>query len=77
MILTENNVLILDEPNNHLDLEAVSALAWGLKEYKGTVIVVSHDRDLIETVATRIIAFTPKGIEVFDGSYSEYLAKKG
>ena len=46
MMLTEHNVLIMDEPNKHLDLEAVSAFAWGLEEYKGNVIVASHDRDL-------------------------------
>src|SRR5262249_24423726 len=45
MMLAEHNVIILDEPDNHLDLEAVSALSWGLEEYKGTVIVASHDRD--------------------------------
>jgi ATPase subunit of ABC transporter with duplicated ATPase domains len=76
MILSDHNTLILDEPNNHLDLEAVSALAWGLNEYKGTVVVASHDRDLIDKVATRIIAFEEDGIHVFDGPLEEYLAKK-
>lgn len=73
MMLTEHNVIILDEPNNHLDLEAVSALAWGLNEYKGTVVVASHDRDLISQVATKIIAFEPNGIRIFDGPLEEYL----
>lgn len=76
MMLADHNVLLLDEPNNHLDLEAVSALAWGLEEYKGTVIVVSHDRDLIDTVATKIIAFEADGVHLFDGPLEEYLAKK-
>ncbi len=76
MMLSPHNVIILDEPNNHLDLEAVSALAWGLEEYKGTVIVVSHDRDLIDTVATKIIAFEKDGIHFFDGGFEEYLASK-
>lgn len=76
MMLLEHNVLILDEPNNHLDLEAVSALAWGLEEYKGTVILASHDRDLISKVATKIIAFEEDGIEVFAGTLDEFLAKK-
>lgn len=76
MMLSEHNTLILDEPNGHLDLEAVSALAWGLEEYKGTVIVVGHDRDLIDKVANRIIAFEADGIHVFDGTYEEYQAKK-
>lgn len=77
MMLSEHNVLVLDEPNNHLDLEAVSALAWGLEEYKGTVILASHDRDLISTVAKKIIAFENDGIHIFDGPLEEYLASKG
>jgi ATPase subunit of ABC transporter with duplicated ATPase domains len=76
MMLSEHNLLILDEPNNHLDLEAVSALGWGLEEYKGSVIVASHDRDLISTVATKIIAFEADGIHVFEGNLEEYLAHK-
>lgn len=76
MMLSEHNMLILDEPNGHLDLEAVSALGWGLNEYKGTVILVSHDRDLIDNVANRIIAFEADGIHVFEGPLEEYLAKK-
>lgn len=76
MMLSEHNLLILDEPNNHLDLEAVSALGWGLSEYKGSVVVASHDRDLIATVATKIIAFEADGIHVFDGNLEEYLARK-
>ena len=76
LMLAEHNVLILDEPNGHLDLEAVSALAWGLTDYKGTVVVASHDRDLIDQVATKIIAFEADGIHIHDGPLEEYLAKK-
>lgn len=76
MLLSPHNTIILDEPNNHLDLEAVSALAWGLEEYKGTVIVASHDRDLISTVATKLIAFEEDGIHYFDGNLEAYLAQK-
>lgn len=77
MMLADHNVIILDEPNNHLDLEAVSALGWGLNEYKGTVIAVSHDRDLIDTFAQKIIAFEADGIKFFDGPLEAYLASKG
>ncbi len=77
MLLEDHNVLVMDEPNGHLDLEAVSALAWGLEEYKGTAIVVSHDRDLISNFATKIVAFEADGIHVFDGGFDEYLASKG
>lgn len=76
MLLSEHNLLILDEPNNHLDLEAVSALGWGLAEYKGTVVVASHDRDLITHVANKIIAFEDDGIHFFEGTLEEYLLRK-
>lgn len=76
MMLTEHNVILLDEPNGHLDLEAVSALAWGLEEYPGTVVVVSHDRDLIGQVATKLIAFEEDGIRIWDGKLEEYLERK-
>jgi len=76
MMLAEHNTIILDEPNGHLDLEAVSALGWGLADYKGTVVVASHDRDLIETVATKIIAFEEDGMHMHMGTLSEYFAKR-
>jgi ATPase subunit of ABC transporter with duplicated ATPase domains len=76
MMLCNYNVLLLDEPNNHLDLEAVSALAWGLQDYKGTAVVASHDRDLINRTATKIFAFEADGIHIFDGSLEEYLSAR-
>lgn len=76
MILSDHNTLVLDEPNNHLDLEAVSALGWGLSEYKGTVVLASHDRDLLDTVANKIIAFEEDGIHFFDGKLEQYLEQK-
>lgn len=76
MLLADHNTLILDEPNNHLDLEAVSALGWSLDEYKGTVVVASHDRDLIDCVAKKIIAFEEDGIHFHDGPLEEYLTTR-
>jgi ATPase subunit of ABC transporter with duplicated ATPase domains len=76
IILQDHNFLILDEPNNHLDLEAVSALAWGLNEYPGTVVVASHDRDLISSVATKLIAFEEDGTHFYDGTLDQYLEQK-
>jgi ATPase subunit of ABC transporter with duplicated ATPase domains len=73
MMMQKNPVLILDEPTNHLDLESVSALAEGLSIFPGTVFVVSHDRDLISEVATRVLSFTPDGVVNFLGTYDEYL----
>ncbi len=72
MMLCNYNVLILDEPNNHLDLEAVSALVWGLEDFKGTVIMAAHDRDLISNVANKLIAFEKNKIIFFEGTFAEY-----
>jgi len=76
LMITSPNFLVLDEPNNHLDLEAVSALAWGLEDFKGSVIVATHDRELINGFATKIIAFEEDGIHVHQGPLEEYLEKK-
>ncbi|MCI0381480.1 MAG: ATP-binding cassette domain-containing protein [Chlamydiae bacterium] len=76
LMLCNTNVLILDEPNNHLDLEAVSALGWALQDYKGTIIFASHDRDLINRGINRIFAFEEDGIHPFQGTLDEYLAWK-
>ncbi len=73
MMMQKHPILILDEPTNHLDLEAVSALAEALSLFPGTVFVVSHDRDLISDVATRILSFTKTGLIDFFGTYEEYL----
>ncbi|MGR3952519.1 MAG: ABC-F family ATP-binding cassette domain-containing protein [Chlamydia sp.] len=78
IILQDHNLLIMDEPNNHLDLEAVSALGWGLDEYKGTAIVASHDRDMVSRFAKKIIAFEAgHTIRCFDGTLDEYFAVYG
>ena len=76
LLLNNHNTLILDEPNNHLDLEAVSALGWGLSEFQGTAIVAAHDRDLINDFATKIISLEKEGIHVFDGNLEAYLSAK-
>ena len=74
LMLCNYNVLILDEPNNHLDLEAVSALSWALNDYKGTVIIASHDRQLLNQSATKLCAFEEKQLRIFDGPLDEYLS---
>lgn len=76
MMLCNYNVLILDEPNNHLDLEAVSALSWALQDFKGTVLIASHDRDLINNAATKIISFEDHTLRTFDGKLDEYFSIK-
>lgn len=74
LMLCNYNALVLDEPNNHLDLEAVSALSWALEDFKGTVVFASHDRDLIQKGATKLIAFEEDTVRVFDGGLDEYLS---
>ena len=69
----KNPVLIFDEPTNHLDLESVNALGEALNQFPGTVLLVTHDRDLINDVATRILSFTPEGILDYPGIYEDYL----
>ena len=76
LMLINQNTLILDEPNGHLDLESVSALGWALADYKGTVICAAHDRDLISSFANKIISLEEDGIHLFDGSLDEYLDQK-
>jgi ATPase subunit of ABC transporter with duplicated ATPase domains len=75
LILTKPNFLVFDEPTNHLDLEAINALNIALQRYEGTVLLVTHDHDLIDEVATRLWNFTADGIEDFQGPYSEWKGK--
>ena len=72
LMLQKPNVLVFDEPTNHLDLEAINALNIALQRYDGTVLLVTHDHELIDEVATRIWHFDKNGIEDFKGPYAEY-----
>ena len=72
LMLQKPNVLVLDEPTNHLDLESINALNIALQRYSGTVLLVTHDHELIDEVATRIWHFEDYKIEDFKGTYDEY-----
>lgn len=74
MMLFKANVLLLDEPTNHLDLESITALNSSLTNFKGTILLSSHDHELLSTVCNRIIELTPKGIIDRYMSYDEYLS---
>jgi ATPase subunit of ABC transporter with duplicated ATPase domains len=74
MMLLKPNVLVLDEPTNHLDLEAINALNVALQKFEGTVLLVTHDEDLMEEVGTRVWHFTGGRINDFKGNYEEYAA---
>jgi ATPase subunit of ABC transporter with duplicated ATPase domains len=71
-MLQKPNVLVLDEPTNHLDLESINALNIALQRYQGTVLLVTHDHDLIDEVATRIWHFDHDKLEDFKGTYEDY-----
>ena len=73
MMLAKANLLMMDEPTNHLDLESITALNNGMKEYQGTILFTSHDHELVNTVANRIIEITPNGIIDKMMPYDEYL----
>jgi ATPase subunit of ABC transporter with duplicated ATPase domains len=73
LILQKPNVLLMDEPTNHLDMESIESLNLALENYPGTLIFVSHDREFVSSLATRIIELTPNGIVDFSGTYDEYL----
>ena len=77
IMLEKNNVLVLDEPTNHMDLEGVDALGDALKKFDGTVVLVSHYRHFVEKVADHILEMTSDGIRDFSGKYNEYLEKFG
>jgi ATPase subunit of ABC transporter with duplicated ATPase domains len=74
IMLQKPNVLILDEPTNHLDLEAINALNVALQKFEGTVLLVTHDQDLMEEVGTRVWHFDHGRVQDFKGAYEEYEA---
>ncbi|HED16602.1 MAG TPA: ABC-F family ATPase [Gammaproteobacteria bacterium] len=76
LMLQKPNVLLMDEPTNHLDMESIESLNLALENYPGTLVFVSHDREFVSSLATRIIELSPAGITNFSGSYEEYLQKQ-
>ncbi len=77
LMLQQPNIMLLDEPTNHLDMESIESLNLALENYPGTLFFVSHDREFISSLATRIIEITPQGVVDFKGSYDEYLVSQG
>ena len=75
-MLQKPNVLLLDDPTNHLDLESITALNNSLTDFKGTILFTSHDHEFVQTIATRIIEITPKGIIDRMMPFDEYLASE-
>lgn len=76
LMMMDTNVLIMDEPTNHLDMEAIEALNKALALYDGTLIFVSHDREFVSSLATRVIEIKNNNVIDYQGTYNEYLASQ-
>lgn len=77
LMLQHANIMVMDEPTNHLDMESIEALNLAMDNYNGTLIFVSHDREFVSSLATRIIELTADGVIDFNGPYDEYLRSQG
>lgn len=77
LIMQKANILVLDEPTNHMDMESIESLNNALEMYEGTLIFVSHDRAFVSSLANRILEVTHTGVNDFRGTYDEFLASKG
>ena len=76
MMMVGSNVLIMDQPTNHLDLESITAVNNGMIDFKGNILFASHDHQFIETIANRIIQLTPEGLIDRAGTYDEFLERQ-
>ncbi|WAJ69691.1 ABC-F family ATPase [Catenovulum adriaticum] len=76
IMMDKPNVILMDEPTNHLDMESIESLNLALENYEGTLFFVSHDREFVSSIATRILEVTDNGIIDFAGTYEEYLKTK-
>lgn len=77
LMFERTNVLLMDEPTNHMDMESIEALNTALDKYKGTLFFVSHDREFVSSIANRIIEIKADCIVDFSGNYEDYLASQG
>src|SRR6056297_3139213 len=76
VLLEEQNLILLDEPTNHLDMSSVELLQGYLADYKGAVILISHDRYFLDSIAEKIIEITPDEAQIYYGNYSYYVVEK-
>ena len=76
LLLEEPDILLLDEPTNHLDIDSIEWLEYFLQNYKGTVLIISHDRHFLDQVVEKIIELSPTDASVYDGNYSYYVIEK-
>ena len=76
-MLQRPNIIIMDEPTNHMDMESIESLNTALENYPGTLLFVSHDREFVSSLATRIIELSANGVTNFSGTYEDYLRAQG
>lgn len=77
LMLGRHNIMLMDEPTNHLDMESIESLQYALEKFEGTLFVVSHDREFIAGIATRIFDVSEEGVVDYRGTYDEYLESLG
>ena len=77
LMMQADNVLLMDEPTNHMDMESIESLNLALEMFEGTLLFVSHDREFVSSLATRIIEIKDNEIVDFHGTYDEYLRSQG
>ena len=76
LMMQKPNILVMDEPTNHMDMESIESLNMAMEQFEGTIIFVSHDREFVSSLATRIIELEENGYQDFAGNYDAYLASK-
>ena len=77
LMMQRPNIIIMDEPTNHLDMESIESLNMALELYQGTLFFVSHDREFVSSLASRIIEITPEKVIDYTGNYEDYLRSQG
>jgi ATPase subunit of ABC transporter with duplicated ATPase domains len=73
LMLQKPNILVMDEPTNHLDMESIEALNLALDNYEGTLIFVSHDREFVSSLSTKVVELKDDGMHYYSGNYEDYL----
>ena len=77
LMMQKTNIIVMDEPTNHLDMESIESLNMALELYQGTLFFVSHDREFVSSLATRIVEITPEKVIDYTGNYEDYLRSQG
>lgn len=77
LMMQKPNIIVMDEPTNHLDMESIESLNMALELYQGTLFFVSHDREFVSSLATRIVEITPEKVIDYTGNYEDYLRSQG